>query len=186
MRIEATSAPQRSKTVASSSLESLSSSTTRISSCRRARIFISELCENDAIDRWLMSLSLPGAAAGRRIVIRVPRSRPSPCLDLLVVLLDEMPRNRQTKAEPAMLAGRATVGLPEAIEDERQEFGVDADPGVCHLDRHHVPAGRAANLDATALGRELDRIRHDIAEDLLQAFGIAVNRRQVSATQCVI
>ena len=54
-------------------------------------------------------------------------------LDLAVVLLDEMSGDRQTEAEPAMLASRTTVGLPESIEDERQELRVDTDPRVVSL-----------------------------------------------------
>ena len=36
--------------------------------------------------------------------------------------LDDVPDDREPEAEPAGLARRSGVGLPEALEDERQEI----------------------------------------------------------------
>jgi hypothetical protein len=43
------------------------------------------------------------------------------------MLLDQVPRDRQPKAETAGNASRSTVGLPETVEHEGHELGLDAD-----------------------------------------------------------
>jgi hypothetical protein len=79
------------------------------------------------------------------------------------VLLDEVAHDRQPEPEPPVVARRRAVGLTEAIEDERQERRLDADPGVAH--RHlDVPTDRRtdparAQSHQPAVGRELDRVR---------------------------
>ena len=50
------------------------------------------------------------------------------------VHLDDVPHDRETEPEPAGLAGRAGVGLAEALEHVRQEVGADADAGVADDD----------------------------------------------------
>ena len=97
-------------------------------------------------------------------------------LDRPAVLLDEMAHDRQAEAEAAVHAGVGGVGLGEAIEDVRQEPGLDAGPGVAHLD-----AGAPVHLlegdgDVPALGAELDRVGEQVRDHLLQARGIARDR----------
>ena len=61
--------------------------------------------------------------------------------DGAAVELDELLDDGQAEAEAAVAAGRSTVGLAEAIEDVRQEFGRDAGPvsvtltSTCELTR---------------------------------------------------
>lgn len=70
------------------------------------------------------------------------------------------------------------VGLAEGLEDVREEVGRDA--GAVVADRH-LGTGRAppgeTSLDVPALGRELDRVREEVDEDLLQQFGLARDGR---------
>ena len=42
----------------------------------------------------------------------------------------EVPDDRQAKSQAAMRPRRSTVGLPEAVEYERQELGRDANAGI--------------------------------------------------------
>ena len=55
-------------------------------------------------------------------------------LDHPAVLLDEMANDRQAEAEAAVQACVGGVGLGKAIEDVGQEPGIDAGPGVAHLE----------------------------------------------------
>ena len=71
---------------------------------------------------------------------------------------DELLDDGQPEAEPAVPAGGAGVGLAEAVEDERQERGGDALAGVDHVDLQVRVDPLEQDLDAAALGRELDGV----------------------------
>src|SRR5262249_11262186 len=77
------------------------------------------------------------------------------------------------EAQPAVASRAARVGLPEALEDEREEVRRDAFARVLHDDDELVPLVLAAYPDRAARRRELDRIRQQVAQHLLQALGIA-------------
>ena len=75
-------------------------------------------------------------------------------------------------SEPPVHPGAARVGLPEAIEDERQELGRDAIARV--LDQDLDLVSRALELDVDALG-----IRHSQDRIALAAeIHALINRRQ--------
>src|ERR1044071_7335510 len=66
-------------------------------------------------------------------------SRPLPFaravgLDRAAVQLDQVAHYRQPQTEPAVLARRLLVGLPEPLEDVRQELRLDPGPRVADRD----------------------------------------------------
>src|ERR1044071_3703890 len=84
-----------------------------------------------------------------------------------------MAHQGQPDSQAAMGARAAAVGLAKALEDVRQEFGVDADAvvGDAKLNIAIVPLERSLN-PTTAL-RELYGIGQQIPDDLLHPVGIA-------------
>ena len=92
----------------------------------------------------------------------------------------------EAEARAAVLAARAGVGLMERLEDEPLFFGRDADAGVGHgegdgrLARAAAPDGPATSRSATcrtviahvALRRELERVRQEVLENLLQTLRV--------------
>ncbi len=78
--------------------------------------------------------------------------------------------------QPAVPPGRRSVGLAEAVEDVRQEFGPDADAGVDDADLDVRVDPLQEHLDAAPLGRELDGVREEVPDDLLEPCGIAGDR----------
>src|SRR5262245_7157826 len=95
--------------------------------------------------------------------------------DFPLVLLEEMTRDRKAQTQATVLARGAAIGLPEAIENVRQKFRLDTDAGIPHLDLDRITFCSAANLDAPALRRELDGVRDDIGQDLMQTLRIALD-----------
>src|SRR6185436_16410811 len=91
------------------------------------------------------------------------------------VHLDEVPRQREPDAEPAELARRAGVRLPEALEDVRQVLGGDADAAVLHADHDRPVVAPRAQRDSAARRRELDRVRQQVPQDLLQPIAIGAD-----------
>ena len=68
---------------------------------------------------------------------------------------------------------RAGGRLPESLEDVRQEFRADPLAGITHNDFDLGIDPPEQRLRATALRRELDGVREEIPNDLLQTIGIA-------------
>ena len=69
-------------------------------------------------------------------------------------------------------SGARSVRLPERLEHVRQELWLDPDPRIAHGDLHVRALTAQRYLDSSALRRELDRIAHQIPDDLLQAIRI--------------
>ncbi len=58
----------------------------------------------------------------------------------------------------------------EGIEDAREDFGRDPDPGIAHLYPHAIVVHRGnADIDVAAFGRELRGIFQEVPKNLLQA-----------------
>jgi hypothetical protein len=74
------------------------------------------------------------------------------------VQLDELLDDGQSEPEAAVAAGRAGVGLAEAVEHERQEIGTDALAGVADLDLEARVDAADADLDVAAGRREFHRV----------------------------
>ena len=82
-----------------------------------------------------------------------PEGRPVPLAGALgahgaAVEIDDVADDGQTQAEPAELPRRRRVLLREAIEDVRQERGLDAAPLVAHPQRRAITDGGEAHRDA--------------------------------------
>ena len=74
-----------------------------------------------------------------------------------------------------MRARARAVGLAEAVEHVGQEIGGDALPGVLHDDDRRRGGALQPHLDASAARRELDGVRQQVPDHLLQAVGIRVH-----------
>ena len=84
-------------------------------------------------------------------------------------------RDREAKACTAAIGALA---LPEAVEHERQVFRCDAHTGVLHDDQNPAGAAQRAHAYMPSLGRELDRIAHQVREYLRNAVRIDGHDRQ--------
>src|SRR5256885_627188 len=94
--------------------------------------------------------------------------------DAAAVELDDVLDDGQSEPEAAVRARRAAVALAEALEDQRKELAGDALAGVGHGDAHGVALELVgADGDRAARRRELDRVREQIPDHLLQALGVA-------------
>src|SRR5262249_47502287 len=93
--------------------------------------------------------------------------------DRPAVQLDQMFNERKPQPQSAMTPRARRVGLSEVLEDERQELRLDALAGVADRDADTVGVALHAQLDAPALGRELDRVCEQVPHDLLQPRRVA-------------
>src|SRR5262245_39093110 len=87
--------------------------------------------------------------------------------------LDDVSHDGQADAQAAIFARGGRVGLAEPIEDVRQKSGLDAYAGIFDRDRDLALGAPQASLDAPALVRELDGVRKQVPEGLLQTAGVA-------------
>src|SRR5262249_12129644 len=87
--------------------------------------------------------------------------------------LHDVTNDRESDAEAALHTSRETAALPEPFEDVRKEIAADAHAGV--LDSNVSPSRPVLepHLDRSTLLRELDRIRKQIPDDLLDSIAIA-------------
>ena len=104
-------------------------------------------------------------------------------MDRAAVQLDDVADDRQAQAEAAGLARRAGVGLAEPLEHERQELRLNADAGVADDDLDVRVDALEPHLHAAALRRELDGVRQQVPDHLLQAIGIAGDRADARIEQ---
>src|SRR3989442_14315332 len=87
--------------------------------------------------------------------------------------LDDVSHDGQADAQAAILARGGRIGLTESIEDVRQESGLDAYAGIFDRDLDLALGAPQTRLDAPTLIRELDGVREQIPESLLQTVGVA-------------
>ena len=106
-------------------------------------------------------------------------------MDFAAEQVRQLAADREAQAGAAVFAAGAGVGLLEGLEDDLLLLGRDADAGVGDLERHHrrrlvehwmlrAPAalrGRDAEPHA-ALRGELERVRQQVLQHLLQALGV--------------
>ena len=89
-------------------------------------------------------------------------------MQLHQVLDDGQPEAQTTEA-----ALRTRVLLPKPVEHVRQELRRDAGAGVVNHDRRLGAGALQPQLHAARLRRELDGVRQQVPDDLLQAIGVA-------------
>ena len=95
--------------------------------------------------------------------------------------LDELTGDGQAEAQATVLARGAAVRLPERVEHVRQELGFDA--GAAVLNGQDEPVfPRQPDIDLAVRRRELDGVREQVPDHLLQAIGIA--QRHGRRTRC--
>src|SRR5204862_7059938 len=85
---------------------------------------------------------------------------------------DELLDYREPEAEPSFAAPRRRVAPLKTIEDVWQEHRVDALARVTNDDARDVCVAPDAHDDVPAGGGELERVRHQVSDDLLQTLGI--------------
>src|SRR2546421_622448 len=83
--------------------------------------------------------------------------------------------DRQPEAEAGVGPRRGVARLPERLEHVRQERGINTPAGVGDDDVRTIVSADEPNLHATPRGRELHAIRQEVADDLLQAAGVALD-----------
>src|SRR5262245_29047217 len=88
--------------------------------------------------------------------------------------LDDVPDDREP--EPEAAGASHPVVLPEAVEDVREQLLADAATRVADRQARPRAGSLEPKVDATSAGGELDRVRQEVAHDLLQAAGIAGDR----------
>ena len=93
------------------------------------------------------------------------------------VQFDQVTHDGETKPDAGVLTCRPTVGLPETLEDVRQEIWRNSDTGIADDDLDVRIDPFESHLDDAVLWREFDGIRHEVPDDLLQSIGITRNRR---------
>ena len=103
--------------------------------------------------------------------------------NLPAMQLDELLHDGQAKSQPAVLSPRGAIALPEAIEYEGKQPGLDPLARICDDDSGVCTRMIEQDLYAPARGRELDRVGEQVPDDLMQADGIAVRRRRVERSR---
>ena len=88
---------------------------------------------------------------------------------LAAVQLDQVLDDGESEPEAAVAAGDGAIGLVETIEDVREHVGPDAAAGVGHHDGRRAPSStRSVTRIAPLARRELDRVREQVPDHLLQ------------------
>ena len=142
------------------------------------------------LDRWRGGDTCRPGVCGRQVQREgAALARNARQLDFATEQRGQLTADRQAEAGAAVFAARPGIGLLERLEDQPLFLGCDADAGVDHLDREglrHRPqdrmAGRPPCLDHghahrhLASRRELERVRQQVLENLLQPFRIARDR----------
>ena len=82
----------------------------------------------------------------------------------------QVPRDREPKSEPSVLASRSTVGLTKSIEDIRQKLFINALPGIRNRDFNRAARSRHLHAHAPATLRKLHRIRHEFQTTCCSLF----------------
>src|SRR5262245_62852837 len=81
------------------------------------------------------------------------------------VQLDELPAERQPQPSTLGLLVRS-ADLPEFLEDRLLVLGRNPDPRIGHRDLDRVLQWPSLDIDAAAIGRELDRVGEQVQDHL--------------------
>ena len=91
------------------------------------------------------------------------------------VQFGEAPHQRQPDAEAAAGTVDGVVRLHEQIEDLRQHVGRNADALVGNTQHGVIPLAPYEDAHDSLAARELERIGNQVADDLLEAHGVAAH-----------
>jgi hypothetical protein len=89
------------------------------------------------------------------------------------VQFDELLHQGQAEAKAAVCACRRVVGLAEPLEHMGQELGDDAPSRVAHGNLDRLSDASRGDFHATTRRGELDGVREQVPDHLLQARGVA-------------
>ena len=92
-------------------------------------------------------------------------------LDGSAVQLDEVPDDGKTETQSSMPAGRGRIGLAKTIEHERQHVASNANASIADPNLRAPLALRSVTVIRPP-ARELDRVRKNIPEHLLQPVSV--------------
>src|SRR5438309_2359571 len=98
---------------------------------------------------------------------------------------DEIAYDREAEPKSAMSTRRRTIGLAKAIEYERQESRVDPLARIAHANLDAFVCSRERDAHVPSARRELDRVREQIPDDLLEPAGVPHHRVQFLAQRCL-
>src|SRR5207253_1335811 len=93
--------------------------------------------------------------------------------DGAAVQIDELAHDGEAQTEAALGARTRRITLPEPVEDVREEGPGDPLARVPDGQARAVVEGLEADLDAPLRRGELDGVREQVREDLLDAGGVA-------------
>src|SRR6185437_11834189 len=91
--------------------------------------------------------------------------------------LGEIAADRQAEARSLFGVGQTASDLHERGEDRLEVGGLDADAGIGDMQGDRLAAVLPRHLDAAAGGRELDRVRQEVNENLLYLRPIRAHRQ---------
>jgi hypothetical protein len=115
-------------------------------------------------------LDREGGAAAGALALRADRA---------AVHVDELARDREPEAEPALAPRRRAVGLAEPVEHARKKRGGDSLAGVRDLDAHARARATDAERHAAPGGSELHGVAEQVPEHLLDALRVGSHVRAV-------
>src|SRR5215813_14123456 len=87
--------------------------------------------------------------------------------------LDNVAHDGQADAQASILASGGRVGLSKPIEDVWQKFGLDAYAAVFDRNLDLTFGASDARLYSPSFARELDCVREQVPDGLLQTVGVA-------------
>src|SRR5580658_673596 len=90
-----------------------------------------------------------------------------------------MANDRQANPEPSLGSRRRAIGLTKALKHDWEKVAANPPPVVGYHDFYLRAHSHEPCRYAAPFGRELDRIRENIPEDLLKAAGITIKRTRI-------
>jgi hypothetical protein len=90
--------------------------------------------------------------------------------------LHEAAPDGEPEPDPALAAAGRGAALPEALEEVGDELGIQSRAVVLHGELDVRVHAQQPDLHPPALGGELDGVREEVPDDLLEAVGIAGHR----------
>src|SRR5262249_23248102 len=91
------------------------------------------------------------------------------------VQLYDVPHDRKPEPKPAVPSRECAVPLPKPVEDVRQKILANALSRISHADERIRTAAFETDFNRSAVWRELDRVRKQVPNNLLDSACIAQN-----------